>query len=121
MRDLFPGWIPPDQETLDRYWEEATFAVDTSVLLDLYYMTRLVRPRGLIVVDDMWMPSIRTAVAYVEKNMGLTLEPEALADGFRWRHRPLARGVPAGRGGLAVLRTPAEPPDLRWDEFVPPY
>ena len=92
-----------------------------SVLLDLYYMTRLVRPRGLIVVDDMWMPSIRTAVAYVEKNMGLTLEPEALADGFRWRHRPLARGVPAGRGGLAVLRTPAEPPDLRWDAFVPPY
>lgn len=92
-----------------------------SVLLDLYYMTRLVRPRGLIVVDDMWMPSIRTAVAYVEKNMGLTLEPEALAGGFRWRHRPLARGVPAGRGGLAVLRSPAEPPDLRWDEFVPPY
>ena len=92
-----------------------------SVLLDLYYMTRLVRPRGLIVVDDMWMPSIRTAVAYVEKNMGLALEPEALADGFRWRRRPLARGVPAGRGGLAVLRTPAEPPDLRWDAFVPPY
>jgi predicted O-methyltransferase YrrM len=92
-----------------------------SVLLDLYYMTRLVRPRGLIVVDDMWMPSIRTAVAYIEKNMGLALEPEALADGFRWRRRPLARGVPAGRGGLAVLRTPAEPPDLRWDAFVPPY
>jgi predicted O-methyltransferase YrrM len=92
-----------------------------SVMVDLYYLARLVRPRGLIVVDDMWMPSIRTAVAYVEKNMGLVLEPDGLADGFRWRPRPLARGVPAGRGGLAVLRTPAEAPDLRWDAFVPPY
>jgi predicted O-methyltransferase YrrM len=92
-----------------------------SVLLDLYFMTRLVRPRGLIVVDDMWMASIRTAVAYVEKNMALTLEPNALPDAFHWRPRPLARGVPAGRGGVAVLRTPGEPPELRWDDFVPPY
>jgi predicted O-methyltransferase YrrM len=92
-----------------------------SVLLDIYYLTRLVRPGGLIVVDDMWMPSIRTAVAYVEKNLGLTLEPDALADGFRWSRRPLARGVPRGRGSLAVLRMPAERPELRWDEFVPPY
>jgi predicted O-methyltransferase YrrM len=92
-----------------------------SVLLDLYYMTRLVRPEGLIVVDDMWMPSIRMAVAYVEKNMGLTLEPDAIEDGFRWRRRPLVRGVPRGRGGLAVLRTPAGRPELRWDDFVPPY
>jgi hypothetical protein len=80
-----------------------------------------VRPGGLVVVDDMWMPSIRTAVAYVEKNLRLALEPEALADGFRWTRRPLSRGVPRGRGGLAVLRTPAERPELRWDEFVPPY
>jgi predicted O-methyltransferase YrrM len=92
-----------------------------SVLLDIYFLTRLVRPGGLIVVDDMWMPSIRTAVAYVEKNLGPTLEPDAIAGGFRWSRRPLGRGVPRGRGGLAVLRTPAERPELRWDEFVPPY
>jgi predicted O-methyltransferase YrrM len=92
-----------------------------SVLLDIYYLTRLVRPGGLIVVEDTWMPSIRTAVAYVEKNLGLTLEPDALADGFRWSRRPLRRGVPGGRGGLAVLRTSTERPELRWDEFVPPY
>ena len=41
------------------------------VFLDLYFMTRLVKPGGLVVVDDMWMPSVRTAVAYVEKNLGL--------------------------------------------------
>jgi Methyltransferase domain len=92
-----------------------------SVLFDICFMARLVRPGGLIVVDDMWMPSIRTAVAYVEKNLGLTLEPDALPDGFRWRRRPWIHGVPGGTGGLAVLRTPAERPELRWDEFVPPY
>jgi predicted O-methyltransferase YrrM len=91
------------------------------VFLDLYYLTRLVKPGGLVVVDDMWMPAVRTAVAYVEKNLGLTLEPDALPDGFRWRRRPLSRGVPSGSGEMAVLRLPAERPVLRWDEFIPPY
>ncbi len=92
-----------------------------AALLDLYFMTRLVRPEGLIVMDDMWMPSIRTAVAYAERNLGLALEPDSLPDGFRWRHRPWRRGVPRGTGGLAVLRCPAQRPELRWDAFVPPY
>jgi len=91
------------------------------VFLDLYFMTRLVRPGGLVVVDDMWMPSVRMAVAYVEKNMAATLEPEALPNAFRWRHRPLSRGVPSGTGDMAVLRMPSERPAPRWDEFVPPY
>jgi hypothetical protein len=73
------------------------------------------------VVDDMWMPAVRTAVAYVEKNLGTTLEPGALAGAFRWRRRLLSRGVPSGTGDPAVLRLPSESPDLRWDEFVPPY
>jgi predicted O-methyltransferase YrrM len=91
------------------------------VFLDLYFMTRLVKPGGLVVVDDMWMPAVRTAVAYAEKNLGATLEPAALPSGFRWRHRPLSRGVPGGTGDIAVLRLPTERPELRWDEFVPPY
>src|SRR5918997_5910895 len=33
------------------------------VFLDLYFMPRLVKPGALVVVDDMWMPSVRTAVA----------------------------------------------------------
>jgi predicted O-methyltransferase YrrM len=91
------------------------------VFLDLYFMSRLVRPGGLVVVDDMWMPAVRTAVAYVEKNLGATLQPEALPNAFRWRKRPLSRGVPSGTGDTAVLRLPRERPALRWDEFVPPY
>jgi Methyltransferase domain len=91
------------------------------VFLDLYFMTRLVRPGGLIVVDDPWMPSVRTALAYVERNLGATLEPDALPGGFRWRRRPLSRGIPRGAGNMAVVRLPDERPELRWDEFVAPY
>jgi predicted O-methyltransferase YrrM len=91
------------------------------VFLDLYFMTRLVRPGGVAVVDDMWMPAVRTAVAYVERNLAATLEPDALPNAFRWRRRPVRRGVPSGSGEMAALRLPSERPALRWDEFVPPY
>ncbi len=91
------------------------------VFLDLYYMTRLVRPGGLIVVDDLWMPSVRMAVAYVERNLGATLEPDALPNGFRWRRRPMSRGLPDGSGHMAALRLPGARPALAWDAFVAPY
>lgn len=91
------------------------------VFVDLYFMTRLVEPGRLVVVDDMWMPSVRTAVAYVERNLGVTLEPDALPNGFRWRRRPMKRGLPGGRGDMAVLRLPNEPAKPRWDGFVAPY
>src|ERR671915_2125094 len=84
------------------------------VFLDLYFMTRLVKPGGLVVVDDLWMPAVRTAIAYVEKNLGATLEPDALPNGFRWRRRPLRRGVPRGAGEAAVLRLATKRPELLW-------
>jgi predicted O-methyltransferase YrrM len=90
------------------------------VFLDLYYMTRLVEPGGVVVVDDMWMPSARMAVAYVERNLGAALDPRALPDGFRWSRRGRARGVPRGSGEMAVLRLPHERPELGWDDFVAP-
>jgi predicted O-methyltransferase YrrM len=91
------------------------------VFLDLYYMTRLLRPGGVVVVDDMWMPSVRVAVSYVERNLAATLEPDALPNGFRWNRRAFSRGVPGGSGDIAVLRLPWERPELRWDDFVAPY
>jgi hypothetical protein len=78
-----------------------------------YFMTRLVRPDGLVVVDDMWMPAVRTAVAYVDQNLGVTLAPDALPNAFRWRRRPLSSGVPSGTGDMAVLRLPGKRPELR--------
>lgn len=35
-----------------------------AAFLDLYYLHRLVKPGGLIVVDNVWMPSARLAVSY---------------------------------------------------------
>lgn len=90
------------------------------VLLDLVFMARLVKPGGLIVVDDLWMPSVRLAVSYVDRNLDLELEPKALPNGFSWGRRSrLGRGVPKGSGEVAVLRNPVDPPARPWDRFEP--
>jgi predicted O-methyltransferase YrrM len=91
------------------------------VFLDLCFADRLVRPRGLVIVDDLWMRAIRLAVSYAERNFGWELLPDAITRAFRWR-RP--RNLPGrrlrGAGAIAVLRRPAERPDRRdWDRFVP--
>jgi predicted O-methyltransferase YrrM len=91
------------------------------VFLDLCYADRLVRPGGLVIVDDLWMPAIRLAVSYAERNLGWTLEPGALTRGFAWRRpRNLPRRRLRGRGAIAVLRRPAQRVDRdEWDRFVP--
>ena len=40
------------------------------VFVDLYFLRKIVRPGGVIVVDDDWTPSVRTAVRYYERNLG---------------------------------------------------
>ncbi|POX45451.1 class I SAM-dependent methyltransferase [Streptomyces sp. Ru72] len=47
------------------------------VFVDLYFLRKIVRPGGLIVIDDYWAPSVRTAVHYYEQNLGWTAIPEA--------------------------------------------
>lgn len=47
------------------------------VFVDLYFLRKIVRPGGLIVVDDHWAPSVRTAVRYYEQNLGWTEIPDA--------------------------------------------
>jgi predicted O-methyltransferase YrrM len=91
------------------------------VFLDLCYADRLVRPGGLVIVDDMWMPAIRLAVSYAERNLGWTLLPDALTRAFRWSQpRNLPRRRLRGSGAIAVLRRPAERAGrAEWDRFVP--
>jgi predicted O-methyltransferase YrrM len=91
------------------------------VFLDLCFADRLVRPRGLVIVDDMWLPAIRLAVSYVERNLGWELLPAAMTRAFRWRRfRSLPGRRLRGVGEIAVLRRPAEGPSRRdWDRFVP--
>ena len=88
--------------------------------VDIYFVSRMVRAGGLIVVDDMWMPAVRTAVAFFVRNIDAELVPDAIPDSFAWkRRRPFSTGPPPGRGSTAVLRMPAEHVERPWDHFVP--
>jgi predicted O-methyltransferase YrrM len=44
------------------------------VFLDLYYLGRLIRPGGVVVLDDYDLPGIAKAVAFYTANLGWTLE-----------------------------------------------
>ncbi|MEV2240441.1 class I SAM-dependent methyltransferase [Micromonospora sp. NPDC049891] len=87
------------------------------VFVDLYFLRKIIRPGGLIVLDDDWTPSVRTAVRYYEKNLGWTPIPDAF-DGGTLRSigdEPAAEAVPRCR----ALRLPdslIEPP---FDLFHP--
>ena len=41
-----------------------------NVFVDLYYLQMIVRPGGLIVLDDYWWPGVATAARYFETNLG---------------------------------------------------
>ena len=81
------------------------------VFLDLVYADRLLEPGRVVVIDDLWMPAIRAATSYIERNLGYVLEPDALPEGFRrrrWRR-------PTGR--VAVLRKPPTERERGWDDY----
>ena len=40
------------------------------VFLDLVYADRLLEPGRVVVIDDLWMPAIRAATSYIERNLG---------------------------------------------------
>jgi predicted O-methyltransferase YrrM len=88
------------------------------VFVDLYFLRKIVRPGGLIVLDDDWTPSVRAAVRYYEQNLGWTAIPGAFAGGTL-RHvgdDPAAGTVPRCR----ALRLPdplVEPPFDRFHPF----
>jgi predicted O-methyltransferase YrrM len=46
-----------------------------NVFVDLFFLRELVRPGGLIVLDDCRWPSVATAVTYYETNTGWQAEP----------------------------------------------
>ena len=71
------------------------------VFVDLFYLGRLVRPGGIVFLDDYHLPAVARAASFFESNLGWTLE-EAAADAHRW----------------AVLRTSAVPHARAFDYYV---
>ena len=71
--------VEPSSLALPRLLEEGFVAdaafVDGShrfheVFVDLYFLRKLVRPGGLIVLDDVEWPSVASALAYFDLNLG---------------------------------------------------
>jgi predicted O-methyltransferase YrrM len=65
-----------------------------SVFVDLYFLRELVRPGGLIVLDDCEWPSIATAIRYFEINTGWRPEPMAPPTRLRAFRLPAPRVEP---------------------------
>lgn len=71
-----PSSIALARLVTERFVADAAF-VDGShrfheVFVDLYYLRKLVRPAGLIILDDTQFPSVATALRYYDRNMGWT-------------------------------------------------
>jgi len=73
------------------------------VFLDLIYLGRLIKPGGIIFVDDYQLPAIERAVSFCLTNLGWALEETSQPDeNHQW----------------AVLRTAREPISRSFRDFV---
>jgi predicted O-methyltransferase YrrM len=81
------------------------------VFVDLYFLRKIVRPGGLIVLDDHWWPSVRTAEHYFETNMGWRAVPGAFDAGTIDQE--------TGRTRLQALRLPDPSFEPSFEHFQP--
>ena len=112
--------LQPSSQALPRLVAEGVAAdaafVDGShrfheVFVDLYFLRKIVRPGGLIVLDDHWWPSVRTAERYFEVNMGWRVVPGAFDHGTVDQE--------TGRARVQALRLPDPPFEPAFERFQP--
>ncbi|MFF9283835.1 class I SAM-dependent methyltransferase [Streptomyces griseosporeus] len=106
----------PSQRFLARL-ADAGFAADAAfvdgshhfhnVFVDLHFLGEIVRPGGIVLLDDVWWPSVGAAVAYFETHLGWRPIPGALAGGTT----DPADGRP--RTGAYRLPDPRPTPDFK--------
>ena len=65
-----------------------------NVFVDLFYLRELVRPGGLVILDDCSYPSVATAARYFEVNTGWKPEPIAAPTRLRAFRLPKLRTEP---------------------------
>ncbi len=74
-----------------------------AVFVDLFYLGRLIKPGGVVFLDDYQLPAIPRAAAFYLSNLGWSLEEVSTSDSLHhW----------------AVLRTSRDPDDRLFDYFV---
>jgi len=84
------------------------------VFVDLYFLRKIVVPGGLLVLDDTWTASVRTAARYFERNLGWIAVPGAFAGGSVVT---VGAGRPVARCSAYRLPDPSvEPP---FEDFHP--
>lgn len=74
-----------------------------NVFVDLYFLRTIVKPGGLVILDDYWWPSVATAVRYYETNLG-------------WRPVNITGGTP---GRLKAMRLPDKEIAPNFKELMP--
>ena len=73
------------------------------IFVDLFFLGRLVRPGGIVFLDDYQLPAVARAASFFVSNLGWTLEEvSAVDDHHQW----------------AVLRTSAVPDTRPFDYYV---
>jgi predicted O-methyltransferase YrrM len=82
------------------------------VFVDLYFLRKIVRPGGIIILDDHWWPSVRAAQRYYETNMRWqVLQGGALDD--------VSIDEATGRPRIQALRLPDPSFEPSFDQFQP--
>lgn len=84
--------------------------------IDLFYMQHLVKPGGVIVVDDVWMPAVAVATGYFVTNLGFEIVPNSFP-GPAYEGPPnnfLDRITTRPPSATAVIRRPQKPPGRPW-------
>ncbi len=93
-----------------------------SVVTDMYFLTRILRKNGIIVIRNIWSKPVRKAVMYYLKNLPYTVVGSAPWQEWVIRHVPII--------GELLLRVLVRPIDLcvlrltekdnrTWDHYVP--
>ena len=66
---LAAGGVTADGVTADAAFVDGSHRFH-EVFVDLYFLRKLVRPGGLIILDDARWPSVATALRYFDLNLG---------------------------------------------------
>jgi predicted O-methyltransferase YrrM len=115
---VLPRWVAEGRCDFDIAFIDGDHRYDPC-FADVFFADRLVRAGGLIILDDMWMPSVRMVAAFYESNIGYELLTGVIPDAFSWNCRMPWHKVRQGTNNTAVLRKPAIHTQRPDEHFLP--